>query len=113
MFELKHKGSKVARDLENAGFICENCGLDVYPVTNGGYRNHCPFCLYSVHLDIIPGDRASPCKALMKPLQLTYKSKKGWQIIHVCLGCGVIKACRIAMDTIQSDSYEKVALLNY
>ena len=101
----------MARNLENTGFICEQCGKDVYPVTNGRYRNHCPFCLYSMHLDIIPGDRASLCKALMKPVQLTYKSKKSWQIIHLCLKCGVKKACRVAEDTGQSDSYEKLALV--
>ena len=102
----------MARNLENTGFICEKCGLDVYPVTNGRYRNHCPFCLYSVHLDNIPGDRANTCKALMKPVQLTYKSKKGWQIVHECLECGARKVCRIAVDTDQPDSYKRLALLN-
>lgn len=101
----------MARNLENTGFTCENCNEEIHPVTNGRYRNHCPFCLYSVHLDIIPGDRASSCRALMKPIQLTYKSKKGWQIIHVCLKCSAKKACRIAEDTIQPDSYERLALV--
>ena len=103
----------MARHLENTGFICNNCNEIILPVTNGRYRNHCPFCLYSVHLDNIPGDRASPCKALMKPIQLTYKSKKGWQIMHVCLECGVKKVCRIAVDTEQPDSYKKLASLNH
>ena len=103
----------MARDLENTGFTCENCYVEVNPVTNGSYRNHCPFCLYSVHLDILPGDRKSPCKALMKPVQLTYKSKKGWQIIHVCLVCGIKKVCRVAMDTTQPDSHKMLAFLNH
>lgn len=102
----------MARNLENTGFICTNCNEEILPVTNGRYRNHCPFCLYSVHLDIIPGDRKSTCKTLMKPVQLTYKSKKGWQIIHVCLKCGVRKVCRIATDTTQPDNLEMVVLLN-
>jgi hypothetical protein len=67
----------MARHLENTGFICKNCNEKILPVTNGRYRNHCPFCLFSVHLDNIPGDRANSCRGLMKPLQLTYKSKKG------------------------------------
>ena len=35
-------------------FICENCGKKV---TKLGYtaRDHCPYCLYSKHLDINPG----------------------------------------------------------
>ena len=32
-------------------FVCENCKKEVKPL---GYtaRDHCPFCLYSKHLDI-------------------------------------------------------------
>ena len=39
------------------GFICAHCGKEVEPL---GYtsRNHCPFCLWSLHVDINPGDRA-------------------------------------------------------
>ncbi|MBA3813673.1 MAG: RNHCP domain-containing protein [Alphaproteobacteria bacterium] len=102
----------MARNLENTGFICENCNEEILPVNNGRYRNHCPFCLYSVHLDIIPGDRASSCKGLMQPMQLAYKAKKGWQIIHRCLACGAQKTCRIAEDTLQPDSYERLALVS-
>ena len=102
----------MARHLENTGFICKNCNENILPINNGSYRNHCPFCLYSIHLDLIPEDRASPCKGLMKPLHLTYKSKKGWQIIHICLSCGCEKACRVATDTIQPDSYKMLALIN-
>lgn len=102
----------MARHLENTGFICKNCNKNILPISNGSYRNHCPFCLHSIHLDLIPGDRASSCRGLMKPLHLTYKSKKGWQIIHICLSCGCKKACRVAMDTIQPDSYKMLALVN-
>lgn len=102
----------MARNLENTGFTCENCNEEIHPVNNGRYRNHCPFCLYSVHLDNIPGDRTNSCRGLMKPLHLTYKSKKGWQIIHLCLKCGVKKACRIAEDTVQTDSYKMLAEVN-
>ena len=101
----------MARNLENAGFICEHCGEEILPVTNGRYRNHCPFCLYSVHLDIIPGDRKSDCGGLMKPVQLAYKSKKGWQIIHHCLACGVQQACRVATETVQPDSITRIAMV--
>ena len=42
------------------GFICENCGKEVTPA---GYtsRDHCPYCLYSKHVDINPGDRQNTC----------------------------------------------------
>ena len=37
------------------GFFCAHCGKWVPPL---GYssRNHCPFCLWSLHVDINPGD---------------------------------------------------------
>ncbi|WDF05905.1 RNHCP domain-containing protein [Shouchella hunanensis] len=43
---------------------------------NGSYRNHCPFCLYSKHQDIIPGDRASTCGGLMEPQHCTTIQKR-------------------------------------
>ena len=49
------------------GFRCEHCGAYVYtlPMIAGvNNRNHCPFCLWSRHVDYLkPGDRMSACKA--------------------------------------------------
>ncbi len=37
-------------------------------------RNHCPYCLYSRHLDLHQaGDRLSACKSQMQPVALTFK----------------------------------------
>jgi DNA-directed RNA polymerase subunit RPC12/RpoP len=88
----------VSRKTENAGFICIICGAEVKPLTNGSYRNHCPCCLYSVHIDTIPGDRANDCLGSMKPIGVRYHSKKGWQIVHRCQKCGIEKLNRIAPD---------------
>jgi len=61
----------------------------VEPLEKGSYRNHCPVCLYSKHVDDIgPGDRASVCQGLMKPVSLDQRSGKGWLIIHECEKCG-------------------------
>jgi len=35
-----------------------------------------------------PGDRASNCKSLMKPVNLDIPKKKTQTIIHECLTCG-------------------------
>lgn len=50
---------------KDASFVCLNCGYAVPPL---GYssRNHCPRCLCSLHLDVLPGDRASGCRGLMR-----------------------------------------------
>lgn len=70
-------------------FVCGHCGEYVQPLAHGSYRNHCPKCLYSKHVDAAgPGDRASTCQALMAPDHLDYDGKKGWMIIHVCMKCG-------------------------
>jgi len=70
-------------------FKCEHCNEDVEPLENGSYRNHCPHCLYSKHVDAEgPGDRASDCEGLMEPIGLDHKGAKGWMILHKCTKCG-------------------------
>ena len=99
----------MARHTENTGFICLNCTKIIEKLTNGSYRNHCPFCLYSLHVDNWPGDRANACQGLMEPVGLTYKPKKGWQIIHRCLKCAATSVNKVAIDTDQADDGQKVA----
>ena len=69
-------------------FTCEHCHIAVEPLTDGKIRNHCPACLHCKHVDDKgPGDRASRCQGLMKPVGVTYSGAKKWQIIHECLQC--------------------------
>ncbi len=93
---------------ENSGFSCEYCGCLVLPLTNGSYRNHCPLCLHSKHLDVDPGDRRSDCGGLMAPVGVEWKSGKGWQIVHRCLKCGHICRNKVARDTVQPDAWDAV-----
>jgi DNA-directed RNA polymerase subunit RPC12/RpoP len=101
----------MSRKEENTGFICQNCGRAVFPLDNGGYRNHCPFCLFSRHVDKAPGDRREACGGLMQPAGLRYKPGKGYQIIHRCLQCGAERANKAAVDTIQPDDIEAIAAI--
>ena len=52
------------------GFRCRHCGLFAEALRFGGrHRNHCPYCLYSLHVDgRAPGDRASDCRSRMAPV---------------------------------------------
>jgi hypothetical protein len=102
----------MAREDENRGFHCMNCGAAVRPLTNGSYRNHCPACLCSLHVDLQPGDRASDCRGLMRPVGLVYRRKKGWQIVHRCERCGTQGVNRLAADTLQPDNPRAVAALS-
>lgn len=81
----------------DSGFICANCGREVEPL---GYtsRNHCPYCLCSLHLDENPGDRASDCGGLMRPVKAEPDPKKGYIIYHKCEKCGEIRRNKAAKD---------------
>lgn len=65
-------------------FICEKCGLSV---VGTGYTNHCSQCLWSKHVDNGPGDRASKCLGMMKPVRIE-GSVDHYVITHKCLKCG-------------------------
>lgn len=93
----------MSRRKENNGFMCTHCGAEVSALTNGSYRNHCPYCLYSLHIDNVIGDRLSDCSGEMRPIKIIYHSKKGYQIVHKCLKCGVEKVSKIANDTDMPD----------
>jgi hypothetical protein len=73
------------------------------PLTNGSYRNHCPECLWSKHVDVKPGDRASSCHGLMQPERLDHRSGKGLVIVHRCVQCGFVRVNRVAYDITQAD----------
>ena len=102
----------MAREHENRGFICMSCGAAVKALTNGSYRNHCPVCLCSVHVDLRPGDRANDCRGLMRPAGLAHSGNKGWQIVHRCERCGGTQRNRVASDTEQADDVRAVAALS-
>ena len=59
-----------SRRAENTAFACVHCGSAVPANTDGHYRNHCPYCLWSLHVDELPGDRASECRQPMEPIGL-------------------------------------------
>jgi len=83
----------------NETFVCKVCGRTVVPGGAGSeHRNHCPFCLSSQHLDIVPGDRASDCGGVMEPIAVWVRKNGEWAIIHRCKICGALSSNRIAAD---------------
>lgn len=75
--------------MRNETFACRKCGKHVGLHPTGSARNHCPFCLYSLHVDDqFPGDRASECHGLMAPVGIDYRKNKGDMIRHRCETCG-------------------------
>lgn len=77
-------------------FICENCGKKVEKL-NYTSRDHCNNCLYSKHVDIMPGDRNNNCKGLLKPIGIE-KFKNTYKIIYKCERCNQIHKNIMAND---------------
>ncbi len=87
-------------------FRCENCGREVQKL-NYTARDHCPYCLYSKHVDINPGDRANPCQGLLRPVDLE-KFKDTYKIVYTCEKCQETHKNIIAND----DNMEAIIALS-
>lgn len=68
-------------------FVCGHCGFEVQGT---GYTNHCPRCLWSRHVDVMPGDRLADCGGLMAPVAVESKAD-AYRILHRCQICGTEK----------------------
>jgi len=77
-------------------FICEHCNKNVDKL-NYSARDHCPYCLYSKHVDINPGDRNNTCQGLLKPIGIE-KFKDTYKIVYKCERCGEFHKNIIATD---------------
>ena len=82
--------------MKDEEFICEKCGKNVTKL-NYTARDHCPYCLYSKHVDILPGDRKNTCLGLLKPIGIE-KFKDTYKIIYKCEKCGQLHKNIIAKD---------------
>ncbi|MCR9145143.1 MAG: RNHCP domain-containing protein [bacterium] len=79
-------------------FRCRKCRAMIgSPPAGGSQRNHCPLCLFSMHVDYRPGDRSANCGSSMEPISIWVR-KGEWVLLHRCMGCGVIHSNRIAAD---------------
>lgn len=92
-------------------FRCAHCHAIVssaHLLSGVNNRNHCPYCLWSCHLDLFAsGDRLSACKAPMKPIGLTMKKgtnkyqrepRGELMLVHECVECKTLSINRIAAD---------------
>jgi hypothetical protein len=91
-------------------FPCRHCGAMICtePLMSGvQHRNHCPYCLWSLHVDLWQaGDRLSACRGGMRPIGLCLKqSRKKYvaesgelMLVHRCEFCGELSINRIAAD---------------
>ncbi len=89
-----------SRRSQEGDFKCKHCRRFIGPLPSGGHhRNHCPFCLYSRHVDDRrPGDRMSTCGSQMEPIGTFERPNGEYVLVHRCLGCGFERFNRIAAD---------------
>ena len=81
-------------------FICEHCGEKII---GNGYTNHCPKCLWSKHVDINPGDRASTCQGMMKPVGVSMEHGN-YMITYRCEKCNFIRRKKMEKE----DNFDEV-----
>jgi hypothetical protein len=89
----------------------------MYRLSGVNNRNHCPYCLWSCHLDLFDaGDRLSACKGQMRPVGLTLKKSRNkyrlesqgeLMLVHECMECNSLSINRIAAD----DDAESILIL--
>ena len=82
--------------MKDEEFICEQCNKLVSKL-NYTERDHCPYCLYSKHVDINPGDRQNTCLGLLKPIGIE-KFKNTYKIIYKCTKCNKLHKNIMAND---------------
>jgi hypothetical protein len=94
------KARRSPRTERDQAFRCRRCRQFIgAPISGGRHRNHCPNCLFSLHVDLRhPGDRRSACESLMAPRGLIIRRNGEQMILHECLGCGKTQPTRVAAD---------------
>lgn len=92
--------------MRDEDFVCINCKNEVKKL---GYtaRDHCPFCLYSIHVDVFPGDRKNECNGVLVPVGIE-KYRNTYKIIYKCNKCGKMHKNIIADD----DDFDKIIELS-
>lgn len=97
----RKRTSPIAHD---EGFVCVACGFDTPPlgVTS---RDHCPRCLTSLHVDVVPGDRQSNCGGRLRPVQAE-QTHGAWRIGYVCEVCGHTGWCKAVLQGEEPDDWE-------
>ena len=69
----------------NEEFTCINC-LNKVSKHLSTSRDHCNKCLFGLHVDINPGDRANTCKGILIPKALDIRNRKT-KIVYLCQRC--------------------------
>ena len=95
--------------MRNENFVCEHCGKEVIK-SDYTARDHCPYCLYSKHVDINPGDRMNNCLGMLEPIGIE-KFKNTYKIIYKCNKCHELHK-NIVLNDDNMDLIIKLSVIN-
>lgn len=101
--EARRRANPIVRD---EAFVCAHCGADVPPHGRTA-RDHCPRCLRSLHVDVVPGDRAAGCGGLLDPFALERRDGV-LRLRYRCRRCGAEKVNRALLDGELPDDWEQI-----
>lgn len=99
--------SPIARD---EGFACARCGREVPPHGRTA-RDHCPYCLWSLHVDVIPGDRAAGCGGGLEPVGVELRAGR-YMLRYRCVRCGAGRVNQALLDGAPPDDWERIVALS-
>lgn len=89
--------------MKDENFICNVCEKEVNKL-NYTARDHCPYCLHSIHVDNNPGDRMCTCHGDLVPIAIENFKKGKYKIVYKCAKCSMIKKNVMAND----DNMDKI-----
>ncbi|MBW1877621.1 MAG: RNHCP domain-containing protein [Deltaproteobacteria bacterium] len=92
------------------GFTCDHCSAEVPPHGRTA-RDHCPFCLRSLHVDEVPGDRAARCGGVLDPVALEMRGDRPI-ILYRCRRCGAERVNQALLDGLEPDRWEQLSALS-
>ncbi len=96
--------------MRDEDFTCAHCGAEV-PAHGRTARDHCPHCLRSLHVDVVPGDREAACGGLLDPIGVSLRG--GHPVLtYRCRRCGAIKVNRAVLDGDPPDDWSRIAALS-
>jgi len=92
------------------GFVCAHCGADVPPHGRTA-RDHCPKCLRSLHVDVVPGDRAEDCGGILDPVGVEVHGDRT-VLRYKCRTCGARRTNQAILDGEVPDDWAVVIALS-
>jgi DNA-directed RNA polymerase subunit RPC12/RpoP len=105
--EAQRRTNPIARD---EAFTCVYCSKAVQPHGRTA-RDHCPHCLRSLHVDVVPGDRAATCGGRLDPYDVVVQTR-GVLIRYRCTRCGETKVNRAVLDGEVPDDWDVLVRLS-